>query len=117
MSSGGHLMQLPRRTFLHLAAGAAALPVVLRRASAQTYPARPVRFIVSFAAGGPNDVVARIVAQFLSERTGQQFVVEDRTGAGGNIGIAAVLSAPPDRYTIRIATANNVIHGNLFQEL
>src|SRR5258707_9568954 len=75
-------MQLPRRTFLHLAMGAAALPVVSRGASAQTYPSRPVRFVVSFAAGGPNDVGARIVAQFLSERTGQQFVVENRTGAG-----------------------------------
>ncbi len=110
-------MQLPRRTFLHLAAGAAALPVVLRRASAQTYPARPVRFIVSFAAGGPNDVVARIVAQFLSERTGQQFVVENRTGAGGNIGMASVLSAPPDGYTIGFATANNVINATFYEKL
>src|SRR5260221_9998446 len=117
MASGGQLMQLPRRTFLHLVAGAAALPVVSRGASAQTYPSRPVRFVVSFAAGGPNDVVARIVAQFLSERTGQQFVVENRTGAGGNIGMASVLSAPSDGYTIGFATANNVINAPLYEKL
>src|SRR5258707_6388584 len=110
-------MQLPRRTFLHLAMGAAALPVVSRGASAQTYPSRPVRFVVSFAAGGPNDVVARIVAQFLSERTGQQFVVENRTGAGGNIGMASGLSAPADGYTNGFATANNFIHATPFTKL
>jgi len=110
-------MQIPRRTFLHLAAGAAALPVVSRGASAQAYPSQPVRFIVSFAAGGPNDVVARIVAQFLSERMGQQFVVENRTGAGGNIGMASVLSAPSDGYTIGFATANNAINATLYEKL
>src|SRR5215831_2842809 len=78
---------------------------------------RPVRFIVSFAAGGPNDVVARIVAQFLSERTGQQFIVENRTGAGGNIGMASVLSAPSDGYTIGFATANNAINATLYEKL
>src|SRR5260370_22534719 len=94
----GHLMQLPRRTFLHLAMGAAALPVVSRGASAQTYPSRPVRFVVSFAAGGPNDVVARIVAQFLSGRTGQQIVLANRTAARGHNSNAARFRRPAHRF-------------------
>src|SRR6266567_5952166 len=78
---------LGRRNFLHLAAGAAALPTLSRVASAETYPSRPVHWIVSFAAGGPNDIVARIVGQYLSDHLGQQFVIENRTGAGGNVGM------------------------------
>ena len=87
-------MKLPRRRFLHLAAGAAALPAVSRFAWAQTYPTRPVRIIVGFAAGGADDIVARLIGQWLSERLGQTFVVENRPGAGGNIGTEAVVRAP-----------------------
>ena len=87
-------MKLPRRRFLHLAAGAAALPAVSRIAWAQTYPARPVRLIVGFAAGGTTDIVARIMGQYLSERLGQQFVIDNRPGAGGNIGTQAAISSP-----------------------
>src|SRR5215471_21106267 len=85
-------MKLPRRNFLHLAAGAAALPVLSRLASAQVYPTRPVHWIVSFAAGGANDIVARIVGQYLSDHLGQQFIIENRSGAGGNVGMQSVLS-------------------------
>ena len=93
-------MKLPRRTFLHLAAGAAALPAVSRIARAQTYPTRPVRIIVGFAAGGAPDILARLIGQWLSERLGQPFVIENRPGAGGNIGTEAVVRAPPDGYTL-----------------
>ena len=86
-------MKLPRRNFLHLAAGAAALPAVSRFAWAQAYPTRPVRIIVGLAAGGPADLVARLIAQWLSERLGQQFVVENRTGAATNIATEAVVRA------------------------
>ena len=89
-------MKLPRRKFLHLAAGAAALPAVSRIATAQTYPSRPVRIIVGFAAGYSPDIVARLVGQRLSERLGQQFVVENRPGAGSNVATEAVVRAAPD---------------------
>src|SRR5262245_30681511 len=89
-------MKLPRRQFLHLAAGAAALPGSPSIASAQTYPSRPVRIIVGFAAGGPADIVARLIAQWLSGRLGQPFVVENRTGAATNIAAESVVRSPPD---------------------
>ena len=93
-------MKLPRRTFLHLAAGVAALPALSRIALAQAYPTRPVRIIVGFAAGGATDIVARIMGQWLSERLGQQFVVENRPGAGTNIATEAVVNAAPDGHTL-----------------
>ena len=93
-------MKLPRRKFLHLAAGAAVLPAVPRIARAQAYPSRPVRLIVPFAPGGVNDIAARLVGQSLSERLGQQFLIENRPGGGGNIGIEAVVRAPADGYPV-----------------
>ena len=110
-------MKLPRRQFLHLAAGAAALPAVLRVAWAQTYPTRPVRFIVGFAAGGPTDIIARLIAQWLSERLGGQFVVENRAGAGGNIGTEAVARAIPDGYTFLVMGGSNAINPSLYAKL
>ena len=98
-------MKLPRRQFLHLAAGAAALPAVSRIARAQAYPTRPVRIIVGFPAGGATDIIARLIGQWLSERLGQQFVVENRPGAGSNIATEAVVRAPPDGYTLLLVSA------------
>src|SRR4029450_2966185 len=92
-------MKLPRRQFLHLAAGAAALPAVSRFAWAQTYPTRPVRLIVPAPAGGGYDIAARLISQFLSERLGKSFIVDNRPGAGGNVGTQTVVHWPPDRYT------------------
>jgi tripartite-type tricarboxylate transporter receptor subunit TctC len=97
-------MKVPRRRFLHLAAGAAALPAVSRKAKAQTYPTRPVRLTVGFAPGGGNDIMARLIGQRLSERLGQQFVIENRPGAGTNIATEAVVNAPPDGYTLLLAS-------------
>jgi len=110
-------MKLPRRNFLHLAAGAAALPAVSRFARAQAYPTRPVRIIVGFAAGGPADIVARLMAQWLSERLGQQFVVENRTGAATNIATEAVVRAPADGYTLLFVTAAATINTTLYEKL
>jgi tripartite-type tricarboxylate transporter receptor subunit TctC len=110
-------MKRPRRQFLHLAAGAAALPAVSRIGWAQTYPTRPVRLIVGFAPGGPNDIVARLIAQWLSERLGQQFVVENRTGAGGNIGTETVVNALPDGYTLLLIDSSNTINPSLYDKL
>src|SRR5215472_14799674 len=93
-------VKLPRRRFLSLAAAAAAPPVLSAIAWAQAYPARPVRLIHGFAAGGSGDIAARLIAQSLSGRLGQQFVVENRTGAGGNLAVEAVTRAPPDGYTL-----------------
>src|SRR5215467_11604373 len=97
-------MKRPRRTFLHLAAGAAALPAVSRSARAQAYPTRPVRVIVPFPAGGSTDAGARIIAEYLSRVFGRQFFVENRSGAGGNIGIEAAAKSPPDGYTLLVST-------------
>jgi tripartite-type tricarboxylate transporter receptor subunit TctC len=100
-------MKLPRRRFLHLAAGAAALPALSSLARAQGYPTRPVRIVVGFPAGGATDITARLIGQWLSERLGQQFVIENRAGASGNIGAEAVAKAPPDGYTLlQVGTPN-----------
>jgi tripartite-type tricarboxylate transporter receptor subunit TctC len=110
-------MKLPRRHFLHLAAGAAALPAVSRLAWAQAYPARAVRLIVGFAPGGATDIMARLIGQWLSERLGQQFVIENRPGAGSNIGTEVVVNAPPDGYTLLVATSVNAINATLYDKL
>jgi tripartite-type tricarboxylate transporter receptor subunit TctC len=99
-------MKLPRRKFLHLAAGAAALPALSRVAWAQTYPARPVRVIVGFTPGGPTDIAARLISQWLSERLGQPFVIENRPGAGSTIAIEAVVNSPPDGYTLLVVSTS-----------
>jgi tripartite-type tricarboxylate transporter receptor subunit TctC len=110
-------LKLPRRNFLHLAAGAAALPVVSRVARAQGYPTRPVRVIVPFAAGGPLDILARLMGQWMSERLGQPFVIDNRPGGGGNIGTEAVVRASPDGYTILMASTTNTINVTLYDKL
>jgi len=111
-------MKLPhRRQFLHLAAGAVALPAVSRIARAQGYPTRPVRIIVGFVAGGPNDIVARLIGQWLSERLGQQFIVENRAGAAGNIATEAVLKAPPDGYTLLLVNSTHAVNANLYEKI
>jgi tripartite-type tricarboxylate transporter receptor subunit TctC len=110
-------MKLPRRAFLHLAAGAAALPAVSRLARAQSYPSRPVHWIVSFSAGGANDTVARIIGQYLSDHLGQQFIIENRVGAGGNVGMESALSSAPDGYTIAFVGPNNAISATLYEKL
>ena len=110
-------MKLPRRQFLHLAAGAAALTVLSRNASAQTYPTRSVRFIVGFPAGNASDILARLIAQSLSERLSQQFVVENRPGAGGNVGTEVVVRASPDGYTLLLVLSSNAINETLYTNL
>ena len=110
-------MKLPRRRFLHLAAGAAALPAVSRIGWAQAYPTRPVRIIVGFAPAGGTDIMARLIGQWLSERLGQQFVIENRPGAGGNIATEAVVNAPPDGYTIILDVLSNVLNASLYEHL
>jgi tripartite-type tricarboxylate transporter receptor subunit TctC len=111
-------MRLPhRRQFVHLAAGAAALPVVSRMARAQTYPTRLVRVIEGFGAGGSPDIAARLLGQRLSERLGQPFVIENRTGAGGNIAVEAVARSTPDGYTLLIVVPGNVINEALYDKL
>jgi len=110
-------MKLPRRTFLHLAAGAVVLPFVSRIAQAQTYPTRPVRLIVGVPAGGPPDILARIMGQWLSERLGQPFVVENRPGAGTNIATDTVVRAPADGYTLLQVTSSNAWNASLYDNL
>src|SRR6516165_2739704 len=110
-------MKLLRRTFLHLAAGAAALPAVSRITRAQTYPSRSVRVIVGQAAGSGSDTAARLIGQFLSERLGQQFVIEKRPGAAGNLATEAVVRAPPDGYTLLLANGANAVSATLYEKL
>jgi tripartite-type tricarboxylate transporter receptor subunit TctC len=110
-------MKLHRRRFLHLAAGAGALPALSRGARAQSYPTRPVHVIVGYAAGGPNDTTARLIGQWLSERLGQQFIIENRTGAGGNIGTEAVVRAPADGYTLLLVSSSNAVNATLYEKL
>jgi tripartite-type tricarboxylate transporter receptor subunit TctC len=110
-------MTLRRRGFLHLVAGAAVLPAVSRAASAQAYPARPVHFVVGFPPGGGTDTIARLLGQAVSERLGQPFVIENRPGAGTNIGTEAVVRAPADGYTLLYVTASNAINATLYDKL
>jgi tripartite-type tricarboxylate transporter receptor subunit TctC len=110
-------MKLPRRQLLHLAAGAAALPAVSRVANAQNYPTRPVHLIEGFGAGGAPDIIARLIGQWLSERLGQPFVIENRSGAGSNIATEAVVRAPPDGYTLLLAVSTNTINASFYDKL
>lgn len=110
-------MKLPRRTFLHLAAGAAVLPAVSHIARAQAYPTRPVRIIVGLAPGGSNDIIARLMGQWLSERLGQQFVIDNRPGAGGNIATEAVVRAPSDGHTLLLVGSANASNATLYDKL
>jgi tripartite-type tricarboxylate transporter receptor subunit TctC len=110
-------MTLPRRSFLHLAAGAATLPALSPLAWAQSYPARPVHLIVGFAPGGSTDILARLMGQWLSERLNQQFIVENRAGAGTNIATEAVINSPPDGYTLLFTTGANFINATLYPNL
>jgi tripartite-type tricarboxylate transporter receptor subunit TctC len=113
----GATVKFPRRQFLHLAAAAAAMPLVSRTANAQSYPTRPVHWIVPSAAGGSPDIVVRLVAERLSERFGQPLVVENRPGGGGNLGAEAVARAAPDGYTLLFATSTNMINVTLYEKL
>src|SRR5215510_4058446 len=107
-------MKLPRRNFLHLAVGAAALPAVTRTAWAQAYPTRPVRIIVGFPPGGGADITARLIGQWLSERLGQPFIIDNRPGAGSNIATEAVVRAPADGYTLLLVGTFNAVNATLY---
>jgi tripartite-type tricarboxylate transporter receptor subunit TctC len=111
------MTKLSRRQLLHLTAVAGTLPAVPPFAKAQTYPTRPVHIIAGFAAGGGVDITARLIGQWLSERLGQSFVVENRPGADGNLGTEAVVNAPPDGYTLLLATVPNAVNATLYQKL
>jgi tripartite-type tricarboxylate transporter receptor subunit TctC len=110
-------MKLPRRQFLHLAAGVAALPTVSLIASAQSYPTRPVHLIVGFVPGGATDLAARLAGQWLSERLGQPFIVENRPGANTNIAAEAVVNAAPDGYTLLVGSVSNAVSATLYEKL
>jgi tripartite-type tricarboxylate transporter receptor subunit TctC len=110
-------MTVLRRQFLHLAAGAAALPAASRVTWAETYPSQPVRVIVGFAAGGPNDILARLIGQWLAKQLGHPFVIENRPGAGSNIATEAVVHAPPDGYTLLLVGSPNAINASLYDRL
>ena len=117
MQSQGNLMKLPRRTFLQLAAGAAALPAVSRIAGAQTYPTRPLRLIIGYPPGGSADITARLTGQWLSERLGQPVVIESRPGAATNLATEAVVRAAPDGYTLLLVAPANAINATLYDKL
>jgi Tripartite tricarboxylate transporter family receptor len=110
-------MKIPRRRFLHLAAGAAAVPLASPMARAQSYPTRPIRWIVAAAAGNTSDITARLMGQWLSERLGQPVIVENRPGAGGNIGTEAAVRAPADGYTLLLVSSPQVINATLYEHL
>src|SRR3954463_8016203 len=110
-------MKLSRRRLLHLAASSAAWPAASRIARAQAYPSRPVRIVVGFSAGGPNDINARLISQWLSERLGQQFIVDNRPGASGNIAMESVVKSPPDGYTLVMVAASSAVNATLFDNL
>src|SRR5262245_16119613 len=110
-------MKVPRRALLHLTVGAVMMPAVLRGAMAQAYPSRPVHIIVGFPPGGAADIVARVMAQWLSERLGQPFVIENRPGAGTNVATETVLKATPDGQTLLFATVSNAINTSLYDKL
>src|SRR6201987_1579708 len=110
-------MNLSRRRFLHLASGAIALPASSRLARAQTWPSRPVRLIIGYTPGGSADLTARLMGQWLSEKLGQSFVVENRPGGGTNIATEAVLRAPPDGYTLLLVAPANAINATLYDKL
>jgi tripartite-type tricarboxylate transporter receptor subunit TctC len=114
---GAAMKLLHRRRFLHLATGAVALPAVARVASAQAYPARPVRLLIGFAAGGTQDVIGRLLGQWLSERLGQQVIIENRPGAASNIAAEAALRSPPDGYTLFMIGPNNAINASVYEKL
>jgi tripartite-type tricarboxylate transporter receptor subunit TctC len=110
-------MKLARRQFLRLAAGAAALPARSRIANAQSYPTRPVRIVVGFTAGGSTDIGARLIGQWLQERLGQSFVIENRPGAGTNIATESVVRAPPDGYTLLMVGPSSAVNATLYDKL
>jgi len=110
-------MKLPRRNFLHLAAGAAALPVLPRIATAQAYPSRPIRWVVGFVPGGATDIIARLMGQWLSERLGQSVVIENRPGAGSNIATELVVNAPADGYTLLLVGPTHAVNATLYEKL
>src|SRR5712692_10534510 len=110
-------MKLPRRQFLHVAAGAAALPAVSRLAKAQSYPTRTVRIVVGFTAGGSTDIGARLIGQWLQERLGQPFIIENRPGAATNIATEAVVRAPPDGYTLLMVGPSSAVNATLYDKL
>ena len=110
-------MKFPRRRFLRLAAGAAGLPAATRLATAETYPSRPVRLIVGAVPGSAPDVIARLIAQSLAERIGQSFIIENRSGASGNLATEAVARAAPDGHTLLLVSAGNAINTSLYENL
>ena len=110
-------MKLPRRQFLRLAAGAVALPAMSRITAAQSYPTRPVHLVVGYPPGGAPDIVNRLIAEWLSERLGQQFIVDNRAGAGSNIGTEIVAKAPPDGYMLFMAVSTNAVNATLYTDL
>ena len=113
----GGIVKLPRRQFLQLTVGAAAQPVVSRMARAQSYPSRPVRIIVALPAGSSPDIVARLMAAWLSERLGEQFIIDNRPGANGNVGTESAIRSAPDGYTLLLAIASNAVNATLYQNL
>src|SRR6185503_5464665 len=117
LSNPGGTMTLARRSFLKFAAGTVALPALPRAVQAQAWPSRPVRIIVATPAGGSPDIQARLLGQWLSERLGQGFIVENRPGGGTNIGTEAVVRSPPDGYTLLVVTAINTWNASLYQKL